>query len=271
MPFHQLWPTYLSQSPASASPELPNFVALLSRWVPDPTLAAWIHQCENLIFSVLIASALALIFRLGLRRREEIPSTFQNLLELGAEKLQEAVVTTLGPSGKQHVPFLGTIFIYVLAMNIAGLFPLLKSPTSSINITLGLALCVFAKVQYLNIRNMGVLGFLYHLAGSPKGVLGWVLVPLMFPLELLTQFTRPATLAFRLCGNLLGEDILIGSFALFGVNLIANYYYAPPVGLPLQLPFMFLVLLTSVLQALVFTLLSTIYILLSMPHTEEHH
>ena len=264
-------PIALDSTVQSALPELPNFLGLASRFIQNKEVSDFLHHQENLIFSVLIALALCGFFHLALRKKEEIPSPLQNLLELGVEKLREAVIATLGPSGSAHVPFLGTIFIYILAMNLAGLFPLLKSPTSSLNITLGIALCVFAKVQYLNFKNMGILGFLYHLAGSPKGALGWALVPLMLPLELLTQFTRPATLAFRLCGNILGEDILIGSFALFGVNLIAGYYYAPPVGIPLQLPFMFLVLLTSVLQALVFTLLSTIYILLSMPHADENH
>src|SRR6202042_1609969 len=100
-----------------------------------------------------------------------------------------------------------------------------------------------------------------------KGFLGWALVPLMFVVELLTQFTRPITLALRLFGNVVGEDILIGAFALFGVYFLANYDW--PIVLPLQIPFMFLAILTSLMQALVFTLLSTIYISLSMPHAEE--
>jgi len=64
----------------------------------------------------------------------------------------------------------------------------------------------------------------------------------------------------------LGEDILIGVFAILGVTLVINY---SSVGLPLQLPFMFLALLTSTMQALVFTLLSTVYILLSSTHEHE--
>ena len=109
---------------------------------------------------------------------------------------------------------------------------------------------------------------MYHMAGSPKNTMGWIMVPLMFPIELLTQFTRPLTLALRLFGNVVGEDILIGAFALFGVNLLLPYVHS--VGLPLQIPFIFLAILTGLMQALVFTLLSTIYILLSVPQHEDH-
>lgn len=263
--------SHLHQSSASSSslPELPNLVGLLRGFVTNSVWSDFLHQSESLIFSVIISLGLCCIFWYGLRKKEPIPSGFQNFLEMIVENFRNAVLSILGPKGEEHIPFLGTIFLYILTMNLAGLVPLMKSPTLSLNITLGIAICVFARVQYLNIRNMGLGGFLYHLAGSPKGAVRWALVPLMFPLELLTQFTRPATLAFRLCGNILGEDILIGSFALFGVHLLASYN--SPVGIPLQLPFMFLVLLTSVLQALVFTLLSTIYILLSMPHADEKH
>jgi F-type H+-transporting ATPase subunit a len=148
-------------------------------------------------------------------------------------------------------------------MNLLGLVPLMSSPTSNLNITVALAICVFVLVQYLNIRNMGLKGFLYHLAGSPTNAVGWLIVPLMFPIELLTQLSRPVTLALRLFGNILGEKILVAFFAMVGITLL--YFF------PIQIPFMFLGILTSVMQAMVFTLLTAIYILLSVPHTEEIH
>ena len=91
----------------------------------------------------------------------------------------------------------------------------------------------------------------------------------MFPIELLVQISRPFTLALRLFGNVLGEDILIAAFALFGIGLVASFN--SPVGIPLQIPFMLFGMLTSVMQALVFSLLTAVYILLSMPHKEEDH
>ncbi len=107
------------------------------------------------------------------------------------------------------------------------------------------------------------------MAGSPKGVTGWLMVPLMFPIEVLTQLTRPITLSLRLFGNILGEDILLGAAALFGVYLLSSTNIVG--GFPMQLPIMFLSLLTGLMQALVFTILTAIYILLSKPGDEDTH
>jgi F-type H+-transporting ATPase subunit a len=248
-------------------PELPNFISLLYNHLPDSAVVAFLHYWDSLVFSIGAATVISLVFFIGTRNRSLIPTSFQNFLEWVVENLQKFVLDILGPQGEKYVPFLGTLFIYILVMNWLVLVPLMKAPSSNFNITVALAICVFVLVQYLNIKNYGVLGFLYHMAGSPKGFIGWALVPLMLPIELLTQFTRPMTLALRLFGNVLGEDILIGAFALFGVTLLAAY---TPIGLPLQIPFMFLALLTGLMQALVFTLLSTIYILLSESGSEEH-
>jgi F-type H+-transporting ATPase subunit a len=249
-------------------PELPNFISILYRYFHQTNWAQFLHQWENIVFSVIVACFISLIAYIGARKKEMIPSGMQNLLELGIEKFSQLILGVLGPQGKVYIPFLGTLFIYIFVMNIFGMVPLMKSPSSSLNITAGLAICVFCLVQFLNIRHMGFFGFLYHLAGSPKSLVEWLLAPLMFSLEVISQLSRPITLALRLFGNVLGEDILIGTFTLMGVVLLS--FLDSPVGLPLQIPFMFLALLTSLMQALVFTLLSTVYILLSIPSSEKH-
>lgn len=248
-------------------PEVPNFIQLLY----NMTGSAWaglLHHWENIFFSIVVAIGISIVFLFGAKKKEKVPTGLQNFLEFVVEKLRDFVVEILGPEGERYVPFLGTLFIYILCMNWLVLIPLMKPPSSSFSITIALAICVFVLVQFLNIKNYGFFGFLYHLAGSPKGLLGWALVPLLLPIEILTQITRPLTLSLRLFGNVVGEDILIGAFALFGALVFANLN--APVGLPLQIPFMFLALLTGLMQALVFTLLSTIYILLSLSPSEEH-
>lgn len=249
-------------------PELPNFFTFLSLIFDQSPFVSFLHEWATIIFSIFIATTISIVFYFGTRKKEIMPSGLQNFLEWFADNLQSFVVEILGPEGKKYVPLLGTLFIYILTMNLMVLIPFMKPPSSNINVTIALALCVFCLVQYLNIRNWGLKGFLYHMAGSPKGAFGWALAPILFPIELLTQFTRPVTLALRLFGNVLGEDILIGAFALFGVLLLSSEGF---VGLPLQIPFMFLALLTGLMQALVFTLLTTIYILLSMPSEEHTH
>lgn len=249
-------------------PEVPNFITLLSNRFYETPWIQLLHEWESVFFSVFVAFSISTIFYFGTRKQELIPSGLQNMIEWVVENLRKFVKEVLGEEGEKYVPFLGTMFIYILVMNLMVLVPFMKAATSSLNITVALAICVFVLVQYLNIKHQGVKGFLFHLMGSPKDTMGWIMSPLMFVIELLTQFTRPVTLALRLFGNVLGEDILIGAFALFGVLILASIDW--PLGLPLQLPFFFLSLLTSTMQALVFTLLSAIYILLSMPNHEEH-
>lgn len=251
------------------SAELPNFITFASESIENPSVSAFLQDWQDPIFSVFIATFVTLVFHFGSRRGDMMPKPFQNFLEFFAEAIDSIVMEIVGPEGKKFVPFIGTLFIYILSMNWAGLIPLFKSPSSSLSTTVGLALCVFALVQYLNFKNMGFLGFFYHLAGSPKGTLGWVMVPLMLPIEIITQFARPLTLSLRLCGNIMGEDIFIALATVFGVSILSSFVI--PVGIPLQLPFLLLAFFTGFLQALVFTLLTTVYILLSLPGSEEEH
>lgn len=249
-------------------PTLPNFVELFKHKFGHHYWYDYIIFWEDVIVSIFIAILFSLIFYWGSRKKELIPTGLQNFLELLVESIEKLVYGILGPEGKEHFPFLATLFVYILSMNLFGLLPLMNSPSSNLNITIALAICVFVRVQYLNFRNMGWKGYLYHMAGSPKDLVGWLMVPLMFPIELLTQFSRPITLALRLFGNMMGEHILISIFAVFGMALL--FFIDIPLGVPLQTPFMLFGILTSLMQALVFTLLSTVYILLSAPHLEEN-
>jgi F-type H+-transporting ATPase subunit a len=107
------------------------------------------------------------------------------------------------------------------------------------------------------------------MAGSPRSAIGWGLVPLMLPIHLMGELAKPISLACRLFGNIFGEDMLLVAFASLGITVLSFTHL--PIGLPLQLPFLFLAILTSTLQALVFTVLSTIYLLLMLPHDDHGH
>ena len=144
----------------------------------------------------------------------------------------------------------------------------MKSPTSNLNTTAALAVTVFFYVQWTGLRENGIIGYIDHLMGNPRDLVGWIMVPLNFPLHILEEFIKPISLALRLFGNILGEDSLIAAFIGLGIAALAFAHL--PFGLPLQFPFMLLALLTGTIQAVVFSLLSTIYISLMLPH-EEHH
>jgi len=250
-------------------PEFPTIIQLLQHYVFSERWMSFILLWEDVIFSALIALLISFVCYFGARKREMIPHGLQNFLEIFVENLRKVAKSVLGDDADQHVPFLGTLFIYILVMNLFGIIPFLKSPSSSLSISIGMALAVFVRVQYLNVKNMGIGGYLHHMSGSPKNFTGWLLVPLMLPIELITQISRPITLALRLTGNMMGEHALISIFALFAVVIFT--FDLLPIGLPIQLPAMLFGLLTSAMQALVFTLLSTVYILLSMPHKTETH
>lgn len=249
-------------------PEFPTFLTLLKN---HPALAEWeefILFWEDIIFSALVAILISVTFYFGAKKREMIPHGFQNFLELIVESLRKLLSGILGEDTDEHLPFLGTLFIYIFIMNIFGLIPFFKSPSSSVNISIGMGIIVFSYVQYLNFKNMGVFGYLYHLCGSPHNFVGWLLTPLMLPIELITQISRPVTLALRLTGNVMGEHVLISISALFAIVIFS--FKELPLGLPIQLPAMLFGLVTSLIQGLVFTLLSAVYIYLSKPHAQEH-
>jgi F-type H+-transporting ATPase subunit a len=236
-------------------PEVPNIITLIY------------DRFGSMPFSVLIAVFLGTFSYFASRKSKLVPTGLQNFLEMVVEGLSNFVCGILGEEGKGYVPFLGTLFIYILCMNMIGLIPGLKSPSSSINTTAALAITVFVYVQYTGIRKLGFLGYIDHFAGRPRDLVGIMLVPLMFPLHIITELAKPLSLSLRLFGNILGEDILIAVFVGLGASVLA--FLNLPLGIPIHFPFVFLAMLTGTVQALVFAVLSTIYFLMMFPH-EEH-
>jgi len=127
-------------------------------------------------------------------------------------------------------------------------------------------------VHFIGLTRNGPVGYLKHLAGNPNSAVEWAFVPLMLPIHVIGEIARPVSLSLRLFGNVTGEDVLLFAFCSLGVTTLS--FIDSPVGIPFQVPFILLAFMTSFIQALVFTLLSTIYILLWLPHEEhgeEHH
>jgi len=244
-----------------ASMHMPNVINVLYHFFPNNNLIHVFHENENILFAVLAALFLSLLLILGARGAKMIPSGLQNLVEFMIESLDNFVCGILGSHGRAFTPFVGTLFLYILFMNVMGLIPGLKSPTSSIGITLPLGIAVFIYVQYTGIRQLGLMGYIDHLTGQPRNIVGYILIPLMLFLHVVGEFVKPVSLALRLFGNVWGEDVLIAVFVGMGGDIFV----------PLHFPFLLLALLTSFVQAVVFCLLTTVYITLMLPHDEEHH
>jgi F-type H+-transporting ATPase subunit a len=249
-------------------PELPNVVTVLSQRYHDHPVVAVLHKWENLFFGLIVAFVIVAAVRLCTKRLAPLPRGGQNVFELFAEGMDSFVHGVVGHGHREHVPFIGTLFLYIWIMNLSGLIPGMKSSTASLNTTLGLAIVVFGYVQWVAIKTQGTLKYLHHLAGSPTDVVGWCLVPLMLPLHILGEFIRPISLSLRLGFNVFVEDVLLA--VLVGLGLTAGLAMHLPVGVPIQIFVVPLVLIFSTVQALVFSLLSSVYIALAIPHGEHH-
>ena len=160
------------------------------------------------------------------------------------------MVDITGPEGRAFFPFIATIFLYILLCNLIGLVPGFFSPTANINTTLSLAICTFVLTHIIGIKFHGVK-YIKHFFGPV-----WALAPLMLVIEIIGHLARVMSLSVRLFGNIFGKEKILGIlFALAGL------YLAP-------LPILFLGILVSFIQAVVFMLLSIVYFAGAM---EEAH
>ena len=244
------------------APEIPDLLFVLK--VPN--------RYRVPAYSIAVAVFLLLLFRWLSRNLQKVPGRGQSLIELYVELIDNFVCSILGrEAGRRFVPFVGTLWVYIWCMNLFCLIPFGFSPTSMVQQTFALSIIVFVTVQWTALSYQGLMGYLFHLAGEPRDAIGWVLVPLFLPLHIMGELIKPVSLALRLYGNILGEDILLGVFSGLGIMLIQGIgWHDPWFGIPLHFPLIALVLLGSTIQATVFAVLTTIYISLVLPHYEEH-
>ena len=241
-------------------PESPDIFAILAEKFPGNHFFKFIYLWEHVSYSLVIVAVLGVLAFFACRKKSLIPGRLQSAFEIVAAGLDEFVCGIMGNKGRRFTPFIGTLFIYILFMNLSGLIPFVKASTASWSTTFALALCVFFYVQYTAIKELGFLGYLDHLAGKPRGVLAvTVIMPLfMLFLHIITELIRPISLSLRLRGNIWGDEVLLGLLSGFGIK-----------GLPLLFFNMLMAVLTAIVQATVFCLLTTIYFALVLNREEE--
>ncbi|MEN6627159.1 MAG: F0F1 ATP synthase subunit A [Candidatus Sumerlaeia bacterium] len=229
----------------------------------------------NSLFSIALALVVIVVVRKALRNASiHQPGKLQMFVEMVMGGLHRFFLSSVGEDGRRFIPYLGSLFIFIWINNVASLLPGMKSPTSSIKTTAALAIVTIIYARYQNIRAAGLKGYIYHLLGAPTDAITWAMSPLFLILEGMGEIIKPLSLALRLYGNIFGEDKLLATFLGLGMMIVAVAMGSPtpPVGIPLHLPFYFLILLLSTIQAVVFSLLAGIYIMLMMPHKhEEEH
>ena len=244
-----------------------SLLSPISQLLPDeiiPEPARW-HQPDlipNTYFAVLV---LVLFFIFATRKLKRVPEgKGQTLLEVFVGSITDFFGGILGDHGKKYVPFVGSYFIFILFLNYLGVIPGLQPPTADLNTTLALGITAVLGVQIIAIKELGIGGYLKHLAGDPP-----LLGILMFPLEVIAQLSRAGSLAVRLFGNIFGEKSVVIQLTMLGIIPIVGTAFFIPI--PVQIPMLFFGLFAGFLQAFVFTILTSIYIVLFIEHDEEAH
>jgi F-type H+-transporting ATPase subunit a len=209
------------------------------------------HPWPNWLVMEILVTVLIMVTVAMLRGRlsAERPGKVQQVFELIYEFIADTIAEVGVHHGERFIYYVGTIFIFILSMNLIGLVPGLDSPTNYVFVTVGLALSTFVYYNVFGIKEQG-----FHYLKQFMGPVAW-LAPLMIPIELISHFVRPLSLSVRLYGNMFaGEQVT-------GVFLKLTYLVIPIV-------FMLLHLFVAVVQTYVFTLLTTIYV--GQATSDEH-
>lgn len=216
------------------------------KFLPQHTLTA--------LLVMVILIVLAYLARRSLLQSKDpvVPAeglSLRNLMELVVEFVAGLSDSIIGKKGRKYVHLFGSFFIFILAANLFGLLPGFSPPTNNLNTTLGLGLVSFCAYHYFGIREHGIR--------YVKQFMGPVLflAPFFLVLEGISHLVRPVSLGLRLFGNLFGDHLVVEIFTEL-----------TKVGIPVL--FYGLGALVSVIQALVFTLLSVIYVAMAISH--EH-
>lgn len=223
---------------------------------------------KPMVLVVLSAVIAFVLFYAMSRKAAVVPGRLQFAGEYVYSFVRNGVARdTIGSHDfKRFVPFLFTIFLFVLINNFYGIVPLIQFPSMShIGYTAALALITWAVYNGVGIAKHGFLGYLKHQT-VPSGVTGGILIA-MVPLEFLSNIIiRPFTLALRLFATMFAGHLLVALFSLGGAFLLQHYeprYLGIGAGLVsflLAIAVSFLDMLIMFLQAYVFTLLSAMYI-----------
>jgi len=242
----ELWSTALFNR-FLAGP-LDSLLNAIGRPAADPA-----HPWENwLTMEILVVAVIFVLFAiLRSRLSVETPGKLQLTFEALYNFLSGQAHDALEHGSNKYLPFIGTLFIFILLMNLIGIIPGFESPTMTPAVPCGIAVSVFLYYNYMGVREQGIGKYLAHFAGPV-----WYLAWLMIPIEIISHLSRPLSLTVRLFGNMFaGEKVTL--------TFLALTYFAVPVI------FMGLHVFVAFLQAFIFMLLSTIYIAGAVAH-EDH-
>ncbi len=194
---------------------------------------------EGVVTTWLIMAALTLVSWLGMRHAKvSNPGWLQTGLEIVVETISGQIKAVVQTDPWPFVPLVGTLFIYIVTANLAGIFPGAKAPTAHIETPAALAIIVFLSTYVFGIYRRGVKDFAKRYL-QPN--------PLLLPLNVLSEITRSFSLMIRLFGNMMSHEFVIALVVFLA-------------GLFVPVPFLLLGALIGVIQAYIFSVLATVYI-----------
>ena len=205
------------------------------------------------LFMVIAVALITFFLLFAIRRRALVPDRLQSAAELSYEYVAEMVRGNLGEEGMKFFPWVFTIFIFILTLNLLGMVPHAFTVTSHIIVTFAFAVMVWISVTVIGFARQG-LAFLRLFV--PSGVPLWLL-PVIVPIELMSYLIRPISHSVRLFANMMAGHTMLKVFAGFVIGLGIVGGWAPLVFL---VAFTGFEILIAFLQALVFSVLTCIYL-----------
>lgn len=214
-------------------------------------------------FTVLLVFLFLVAAKKGFNQR-----VFKNFYTQSLEQLylfiQQMCVGIIGPHGRRYVPMIMTFWLVIFFGNLIALF-FPYSPTADLSFNLGMALISIGYVQWEGIKANGFFGHFKHFAGPKLGGPLVIISVMIFFIELVSEMMKNVSLSLRLYGNIHG-----GHEAVLAMNEL-GYQVIGPVSIPFGFFLMPIKMLTVVVQAMIFTLLTCVYISLVTHHEDDGH
>ncbi len=238
-----------------------NLGPLGNLYLPQIHLFGFDISITRDVFIIWVVSAILIILSILAARgykKSIIPKGIANIFEIIVEFVRDEIVKpSIGKGYEPYMPYMLTLFFFVLFCNIFGLIPApnLVVPTGNIAVTAALAGMSFIAIQYSGIKSYGIVKYFKNLV--PSGMPSLILV-IIVPLEILGLFTKPFALCIRLFANMIAGHIVI--FSLLGLIFIMHTIYVSPVAVGFTLFIEILELLVALIQAYVFVMLTSLFI-----------
>ena len=224
----------------------------IHRWISIEPFGVDLSFTNSALFMTIAVVFATGFLMLGTRRNALVPGRWQSVAELSYEFIANMIRDNVGQEGRKYFPFIFTLFMFVFFGNMLGMVPYSFTYTSHIIVTFAMALVVFVGVTTIGFMRHGIrfLGFLMP-AGIPV-----FMAPLIIPIEILSYFTRPVSLALRLFANMTAGHTMLKVFASFVFGL--GVFGIVPLALVTALTGLEFII--AFLQAYVFTILTCVYL-----------